>query len=75
MDDYKARFIEEYYELGIRIIKLDCLLMRHEAGLLDFELDCPAELLREQLIYMKHYLGVLNERALIEVYKQDWSGD
>ena len=69
MKPYQERFINEYNELSERITKLDNMLKKYKNGELDFEPDCPYELLYTQLIYMVNYLCVLEERAKIENIK------
>lgn len=64
--DYKERFKAEYQQLLIRYGKLDNMLLRYEAGTLDFEPTCPIDLLKHQLIIMGDYLGILKSRAAIE---------
>lgn len=66
MDDYKERMADEYRELKERYTKLHRLLVKHDAHTLEFELNCPAELLREQKRLMGRYLNVLEIRAEIE---------
>lgn len=66
MEGYKERFQEEYEELGIRMLKLENILIKHNKGELDFELNCPVELLRHQLDVMREYFRTLEERAQIE---------
>ena len=69
MKPYQERFINEYNELSERIVKLDNMLKKYKNGELDFESDCPYELLYTQLIYMVNYLCVLEKRAEIENIK------
>ena len=69
MKPYQERFINEYNELSGRITKLDNMLKKYKNGELDFELDCPYELLYTQLVYMINYLCVLEKRAEIENIK------
>ena len=64
--DYRERFKGEYCQLKIRIEKLEDMLRDYKAGTLPFKPTCSYELLFEQLIYMKNYLQVLNQRAEIE---------
>ena len=64
--DYKARFKAEYLQTKIRYDKLDKMLIKHEAGVLDFTPNCPIEILENQLYYMKQYLDTLRIRAEIE---------
>ena len=42
------------------------MVIKYEAGTLDFTPNCSYDLLHEQLIYMSSYLRVLKERARIE---------
>ena len=64
--DYKARFKAEFLQTKIRYDKLDKMLIKHEAGVLDFTPNCPIEILENQLYYMKQYLDTLRIRAEIE---------
>lgn len=66
MEEYKKRMIEEYRELKERYRKLLSMLVKQEDGVLDFKLNCPVELLRQQAEYMGKYLKVLETRAAIE---------
>lgn len=65
-DDYKDRFKAEYYQTKIRYEKLHKMLVKYEAGTLDFEPDCPFDLLKEQAMHMGIYLTKLEIRAQIE---------
>lgn len=64
--DYKDRFRAEYYELSIRIQKLEKMLDDWKDGLLEFEPKCGFNILHEQYVYMKLYRDILAERAKIE---------
>ena len=64
--DYKERMKTEYAELKDRYTKLHKMLVKYEAGTLDFELSCPAELLYKQKAAMGEYLRCLEIRAEIE---------
>ena len=64
--DYKDRFRAEYYELSIRIQKLEKMLDDWKDGLLKFEPKCSFSKLYEQYVYMKLYRDILAERAKIE---------
>ena len=64
--DYKERFKAEYVQLAIRIEKLDSMLMRWDAGELDFEPTCSYDLLASQLHAMTAYLHILKMRGEIE---------
>lgn len=64
--DYKERMRNEYIELKDKYDKLHRMLVKYDAGKLDFTLSCPIELLREQAATMGKYLYILETRALIE---------
>ena len=66
MEDYKIRFINEYNELKIKTGKLENLLKGYKAGTLNFTPTCSYELLNTQLMIMKSYLAILEERARLE---------
>lgn len=66
MEGYKERMVQEYQDLKRRQEKLHRILVKCEAGTLDFELDCPVELLRKQEWAMVEYLNILELRAEIE---------
>jgi len=70
-EDYKMRMIREYRDLKDRRDRLHQLLVKHKAGLLDFELSCPLSLLREQLRIMDDYLTVLEARSILEQVRLD----
>ena len=64
--DYNERFRAEYYQLKIRYEGLARLLKGYREGTLNFTPTCSYDLLHTQLIYMEHYMNVLEERAKIE---------
>ena len=64
--DWKERVVQEYKELKERYNKLHRMLIKYEAGTLDFTPNCSLELLKEQKMYMGEYLRVLEIRAEIE---------
>ena len=66
MEDYKVRMANEYKELKARYEKLRRMLVRHDACTLDFDLECPVDILREQAAIMGRYLYLLEMRAEIE---------
>ena len=66
MEAYKERMVKEYWDLKDKYDKLHKILVRHDAGKLDFTPTCPIELLREQAATMGKYLYILEERAVIE---------
>ena len=69
MQPWEERFLEEYKDLRDRTEKLANMLVGYEADTLPFKPKCAFSVLHEQLIYMKGYLKVLEERALIENIK------
>lgn len=64
--DYKERMKNEYAELKEKYNKLHNMLVKYDAGKLEFTPTCPIELLREQASVMGRYLYILETRALIE---------
>lgn len=68
-NDYKERFKAEFYQLEIRICKLDNILSKYKAGELPFEPNCSYDLLNGQLKAMRLYRSYLIERAGIENIK------
>ena len=66
---YVNRMITEYHELKDKYTKLRHMLVKHEAGTLDFEPTCPIELLEHQANVMGEYLHILEVRAEIENVK------
>ena len=65
-EDYKERFKAEYLQTKIRRDKLHQMLVKHEAGTLDFTPTCPIVNLRKQELAMNEYLKTLEIRASIE---------
>ena len=65
-DDYKERFIAEYWQTKIRYDKLHKALVKHEAGTLPYTFSCPVDVLRGQIYLMGEYLTQLEIRAEIE---------
>ena len=66
MEEYKERMVKEYTELRERYTKLHKMLIKHDAGQLEFKINCPIGLLREQASIMDRYLNILEMRAIIE---------
>lgn len=64
--DYKERFKAEYYQTKIRYTKLHNMLIKADAGTLEFTPTCPLDLLRDQKANMGKYLYCLEVRAQIE---------
>ena len=65
-DDFKERFKGEYWQTKIRYDKLHKMVVKYEAGKLDFEPKCSLELLKQQKAAMGQYLYALEVRAAIE---------
>lgn len=65
-NDFKDRFRAEYFQLSIRLSKLEKMLCEMKAGTLNFTPKCSYELLHEQAVYMEQYKRALEERAKIE---------
>ena len=64
-DDYKERFLAEYYQTKIRYNKLHKMIIKYEADTLGFEPNCSIELLIKQASAMGEYLHILEIRAEI----------
>lgn len=64
--DYKERFKAEYLQTKIRYDKLDAMIVKYEAGTLNFTPSCSLEILKEQKKYMGNYIRMLRIRAEIE---------
>ena len=65
-DNYKDRFKAEYFQTKIRYDKLHKIIIKAEAGTLDFELTTPILVLKNQKSFMGQYLNQLEIRAEIE---------
>ncbi|MDE6540209.1 MAG: hypothetical protein K2K66_08455 [Ruminococcus sp.] len=65
-NDFKERFQAEYIQLKIRYAGLKAMLAKYKSGTLPFQPKCSYELLFTQLVYMKNYMKVLEERANVE---------
>lgn len=64
--DYKERFKAEYHQTKVRYDKLHRMLVKAEAGTLEFEPTCPLWILKEQKAAMGKYLNYLEIRAEVE---------
>lgn len=64
--DYKTRMVTEYSELKEKYNKLHRMIIKYEAGTLEFTPTTPIHLLEEQARYMGNYLRILEIRAEIE---------
>lgn len=65
-DDYMDRFRAEYLQTKIRYDKLHNIIIKLEAGTLDFEPKCDITLLKNQSYAMGRYLYYLEVRAETE---------
>ena len=65
-NDYKDRFLAEYVQTKIKYEKLHKMIVKYEAGKLDFTPSCSLELLKKQASAMGNYLYILEMRAEIE---------
>lgn len=66
MEDYKMRMVKEYQELKYRYERLCYIIQNYYLNIIEFNLNCPIELLQRQHMAMRNYLEVLEERAKIE---------
>ena len=66
MEDYKVRMVKEYKDLKEKCNRLHKILIKYEAETLNFELNCPVDMLYEQLDVMERYIQILEIRAEIE---------
>ena len=66
MEDYKLKMIKEYKEFKDKYDKLHAMLVKYDAGKLNFTPTCPIDLLRKQASVMGQYLYILETRAVIE---------
>ena len=64
--DYKKRMQTEYRKLKGRYDKLHNMIVKYEAGTLDFEPNCTIDILKNQKSAMGQYLYWLEVRAQIE---------
>ena len=65
-NDYKQRFKAEFLQTLIRIEKLEKTIEDYHKLRLEYEADCPINLLERQLTAMKDYILILVKRAIIE---------
>lgn len=65
-ENYKERLKAEYFQLKIRLEGLEKMLFKYKDGVLEFTPSCSYELLFSQLVNMKQYLNILEERLKIE---------
>lgn len=60
---YKERFIAEYEQLSIRLLKLQNTITTYKRGELDFDPNTPIEILEAQEETMNLYKQILEKRA------------
>lgn len=65
-EDYRERFVAEYYQLKIRFDNLNTLITKLQAGTSTFIPTTPINTLEDQLYYMNEYMKILRVRAEIE---------
>lgn len=66
-DDYKERMKAEYLQLKIRYGKLRKMIVKYEAGTLDFDkVKTPFHVLNDQANLMREYLYILELRSEYE---------
>ena len=65
-DDYRQRFIAEYWQVRIRYEKLKSIIDAWNSNKLDFEPTCPKPIYDMQLKAMYDYISVLETRAHLE---------
>ena len=65
-NEYKERFIAEYYQVKIRYGKLKYMLEKWDEGILDFVPACPRSTYDLQISAMKDYITILEARAVME---------
>ena len=66
MEAYQERYINEYEQLCDKYGKLLKILRETDSNSLEFKLNCPIELLKEQADVMSRYIDVLLRRAKYE---------
>ena len=63
---YQDRFKAEYWQVKIRLERLNDTIEKYKADTLDFKPDCSVEILEEQAKIMDDYLTILKVRAELE---------
>ena len=64
--NFKERFKAEYYQTKIRYDKLHKMIVKYEAGTLNFEPKCSIGIFKDQISAMGNYLYALEVRAEME---------
>lgn len=65
-EDYMDRFKAEYYQIKIRLEKLEAMLEKWDKGELNFTPTCPRMIYDGQLTSMSDYCSALIARAAME---------
>ena len=65
-DNYKDRFRAEYFQTKERYQRLHLMIVKYEVNMLDFQPNCPLDLLKRQAKAMGEYLYILEMRAQLE---------
>ena len=65
-ENFGDRMRAEYFQLANRADGLEAMLKKYKDGKLNFTPNCSYELLFEQLIYMRRYQEILEDRFKIE---------
>ena len=65
-DSYKERARGEYYFVKDKYDKLHAMIIKREAGKLDFDPNCPLEEWKAQAAAMRAYLFQLEVKAYME---------
>lgn len=65
-EDFKKRFVAEYYQVKIRAEKLANMIAEIDDNTLEFTPKCSRDLLMSQLTTMAEYKQILEKRAEIE---------
>lgn len=73
-DDWRERVLAEYWQLEVRIDRLECMLNKWHMGKLKFIPNTPYRILVAQLAAMEAYRAILAERIEIEGINRDLSG-
>jgi hypothetical protein len=67
--DYKERFKAEYYQVAIRLKRLQQMLVKWDLGILSFVPTCPRSIYDLQVRAMSDYKALLEARAVMENVK------
>ena len=65
-DNYKDRFVAEYWQNRIRLQRLKAICEKWDAGKLKFAPTCPREVFDQQITLMEELQVLLEQRAEIE---------